>query len=197
MLSAYRLPNFSPNEKIIKIVRRDLIILLGRLLYGAVLIVLPLVLLALGLFYNPAWLSSPLIYPVLVLSASVYFLFIWLFIFFQFIDYYLDLWIITSERIIDIQQYGFFSRVIAEQRLYRIQDVASETHGFWATIFRYGEVYVQTAGEKQRFTFYQIPNPDDIRNTIIQLAEISKKKQYKIANPAVNANLTSVLDQNL
>jgi hypothetical protein len=88
----------------------------------------------------------------------------------------LDVWIITNERIIDIQQKGFFSRVISEQRHYRIQDVTSEVNGIIATVLKYGNVYVQTAGSKQRFFFHEVPNPEEVRNTIIRLAERSKRK---------------------
>ena len=65
---------------------------------------------------------------------------------------------------------------MAEQRLYRIQDVTSEVKGVLPTIFKYGNIYIQTAGEIERFIFEQIPNPDQIRDYIIKLAEDSKSK---------------------
>jgi len=128
------------------------------------------------LYSNPGLLAGPISYPLIILSASAYYLFIWLFFFFSFIDYYLDVWFITNERIIDIQQKGFFSRTISEQRLYRVQDVTSEVHGAVATIFKYGDVYAQTAGSKQRFFFHEIPHPEEVRNIIIKLVERNKKK---------------------
>ena len=86
---------------------------------------------------------------------------------------------ITSERIIDIQQKGFFSRVIAEHKLFRIQDVTSEVHGIIPTVFKYGDVYIQTAGTKQRFFFNQVPNPERVRNIIIKLVQRNKKKIHE------------------
>ncbi len=122
----------------------------------------------------PKLLVGAVSYPLIVLAISAYYLFIWLFFFFSFLDYYLDFWIITNERIIDVSQYGFFSRTIAEQRLFRVQDVTSEVHGFLPTIFRYGNVYVQTAGSKQRFLFHEIPHPERVRDKIIKLVEQNK-----------------------
>ena len=123
---------------------------------------------------NPNLLYGSISYPLIVLSISAYGLFIALFSFFSFIDYYLDIWLITSERIIDVRQEGFFSRTVAELKLSQIQDVASEQHGLWQFIFKFGYVYVQTAGEVQRFAFSQIPHPERIRDTIIKLAEAKK-----------------------
>ena len=76
----------------------------------------------------------------------------------------------------DIEQKGFFSRVISEHKIFRIQDVTSEVHGVFPTILRYGQVFVQTAGTKQRFNFRQIPNPNKIRDMIIKLVERKKRE---------------------
>ncbi len=176
MLSIYRLPGHLPNEKIIKVIRKDIFVLFKKIFLGALLALLPFFVLQIMLNSFPALLSGDLSYPLVVLGASAYYLFVWLFLFFSFIDYYLDIWIITNERIIDIKQEGFFSRVISEQRLNRIQDVTSEVTGIMPTILHYGDVFVQTAGTQQRFYFHQIPNPDKIRDAIIKLAEINKIK---------------------
>lgn len=176
MLSIYRLPNHIKNEKIVKVLRRDLFILFKKIVFFCMLLLLPLSFFWLMLEMYPNLLSGQISLPIVILLGSAYYLFIWLFFFFSFIDYYLDVWVITNERIIDVQQKGFFSRVIAEQRLYRIQDVVSEVHGFFPTVLKYGEVHIQTAGARQRFLFHEIPNPEKVRNMVIKLAERSKKK---------------------
>ena len=179
MLLLYRLPGKLPDEKIIKVLRRDAFILIKKILFFILLLVLPLV-----LFYivvtsiYPDILYGEISYPILLLIVSFYYFFLWVFFFFSFIDYYLDIWIITNERIINIEQEGFFARTISEQRLDRVQDVTSETQGFFPTIFRYGNVYVQTAGAKERFFFHEVPDPDKIRDIIIKLVEKSKAAHH-------------------
>ena len=175
MLFLYRLPGKLPEEKIIKVLRRDVFILIKKILFFALLFVLPLILfyLVVSSIY-PDILYGQVSYPIFLLIVSFYYLWLWVFFFFSFIDYYLDIWIITSERIINIEQQGFFARTISEQRLDRVQDVTSETQGFFPTIFKYGNVYAQTAGAKERFFFHEIPNPDQIRDIIIKLVERSK-----------------------
>ncbi len=171
ILSKYRLPNQLPGEEIIQIVRRDSFVLFRKVLFFILLALVPFIFLVIVINVFPGLLEGSLSYPALVLGSSAFYLFIWLFFFFSFIDYYLDIWIITSERIIDVRQEGFFSRVIAEQRLYRVQDVTSEIHGVFPTIFNFGDVYIQTAGEVQRFLFHEVPNPEIVRDTIAKLME--------------------------
>ena len=47
------------------------------------------------------------------------------------------------------------------------------------TLLSYGNIFIQTAGEKERFDFEQVPHPDQIRDQIIKLAEIDREKQSR------------------
>lgn len=170
----YSLPGRLPGEKIIKVIRRDFFILFKRMTLTAGLIILPALAGLMLLNLYPNLLDGPVSLPLIILSVSGYSLFVCLFSFFSFIDYYLDIWLITNERIIDVRQEGFFSRVVAEMKLFQIQDVTSELKGFWQFIFKYGDVHVQTAGTTQRFVFSQISHPEKVRDTIIKLAEAKK-----------------------
>jgi len=176
MLSLYRLQNKLPNEKILKVIRNYIFLLIQKVAMFLFLIILPLIFFYLILFPNAGFMGSELAYPLIILGTSIYYLFIWIFFFFSFIDYYLDVWIITNERIIDIEQRGFFSRIISEHKLFRIQDVNSEVHGIFPTLFRFGEVHVQTAGAVPKFQFHQIPYPEKIRDTVIKLAQRKRKE---------------------
>jgi len=176
MLSLYRLPNKIEGETIVRVVRKDFFILFLKILFFILLTVIPLGFFAIMAYVQPELFSGERSSSIIALGSSAYYLFVWLFFFFSFIDYYLDIWLITSERIIDIQQKGFFSRVISEQKLFRIQDVTSEVHGFVPTILKFGNVHVQTAGTKERFFFHEVPDPDEIRNIIIKLVRINQKK---------------------
>ena len=168
MLSIYRLPNKLPHEKVIQVIRKDIFILIRNIAFFLLLTILPLI------FFNI--IVAP---QTDLTSRELAYLFVWLFFFFLFIDYYLDVWIITNERIIDIEQRGFFSRIIAEHKLFRIQDVTSEVHGILATILRFGDVHVQTAGTEPRFQFRQVPYPDKVRDTVIKLVQRKRKEMER------------------
>lgn len=125
----------------------------------------------------PALLESPISRPALILLGGAYALSVWLFAFVRFVDYHLDSWIVTDDRVLNIEQHGLFSRTVAELDLSRIQDVTSEVHGIIPSIFGFGDVHVQTAGEKERFIFEQIPRPHEVRMKILELVEADRKRQ--------------------
>ncbi len=173
-----RLPDQLPDEQIVKILRRDIVILVKKI-FLFMMLVLFFLLFAFIMYTQVPEIQESDIFPALVLGSFAYFLFAWLFFFFSFIDFYLNVVVITNERIINIEQQGFFSRTISEQRLFRIQDVTSEVVGVWPTVFKYGKVYVQTAAEKERFIFEQIPDPNGVRDLLIKLAETDRERAGK------------------
>ena len=44
------------------------------------------------------------------------------------------------------------------------------------TFFDYGNVYIQTAGEKERFVFKDVGRPERVREDILRLVEADKKR---------------------
>ena len=171
MLSTYRLPGMMSGEKVIRIVRRGKFVFFKKLVFMAGLAVIPFGFFGLVLYSYPTLFSDPVYFPLIALGASSYYLFLWLFLFFLFIDYYLNVFAITSERIIDIKQEGFFAREISEQQIEKVQDVTSHVDGVFATLFGYGDILVQTAGNEDEMIFKEISHPDEIRDMIIRLAE--------------------------
>ncbi|MFA5076017.1 MAG: hypothetical protein WC480_01215 [Patescibacteria group bacterium] len=132
------LPDHLPNEKVEFVLRRHLFVAFGEGLLFIVLFAIPV-----GFYYFfkilfPHLLASEVVYTLLLLSVSVYYLYILLFAYTSFIDYWLDIWVVTNERIISIEQRGLFARKFSEQQLFLLQDVSSEVHGILATLFHFG-----------------------------------------------------------
>lgn len=162
-------------EKIEYLLRRHPITFFPTLILFLALIAVPpgLYLLINSMF--PNILASAIFYPLAVLVASIYYLSLYIFFYAQFIDFYLDLWIITNDRVVDIEQMGLFSRTISELDLFRIQDVTVEIHGLFSTLFHYGNITVKTASSGSHFVFHHIHNPNEIRQALIRLAEEDRK----------------------
>ena len=172
--------NLGPEEKIVLKLRRHILVFFGQF---SLIFLLAFVPLGAGWIINevrPDWIISIVGRTSLMLLASAYYLNIWLFALAVFTDYYLDAWIVTNERVIDIQQTGLFARTMAELELQRIQDVTSDVKGILPSILGYGNVHIQTAGEKERFIFEQIPKPHDTRHTLMNLVDKNRKE-----NPAI------------
>lgn len=166
-------------EHIVLILRRHGIIFLKDLLINIILFLIPVgAYLAINKLY-PELLEGQYSYPILLLFGSIYYFSVWLFFFTAIIDYYLDAWVLSNDRIINIKQHGLFSRTISEADLYKAQDVTSEVHGILPTLLNYGNVTVQTAGTEQKFLFEQVPNPHEVRKKIIDLVE-GDRKYHKV-----------------
>jgi hypothetical protein len=154
-----------PNEKIIASYRRHWL--------AFVFAIAPIVLLGLAVIFLPLFLNSfapdivddfsTLVFLGAVLALEV----LWIIGSLIIVDYYLDVWIVTNRRLVFIELHGAFSRIVSSVTLANIQDVSTEVHGILATILKYGEVKIQSAGTSGEFVFKQVPKPNNIKDLII------------------------------
>jgi hypothetical protein len=102
--------------------------------------------------------------------------------FINWLNYYLDIWIITDKRIVNIEQKRLFSREISSLRLDNIQDVKIEMHGIINTLFKIGNMQVQTSSPEIEFILPQAINPENVKHIIMEAhnREIEKVKTVKI-----------------
>ncbi len=158
----------SGNEKIIKVIHRHWFDIFQQF----IAVILLVIVLFAGFFVFPSifpTINGTNSYPVVVFMATLFFLLLWVYAFLIWIDYYFDIWIITSERVVNVEQKGLFLRTVSELKYNRIQDVTADVKGFFPTVLNYGDVHVQTAGEQSRFNFRHIPDPYRIKNLIMDL----------------------------
>lgn len=104
----------------------------------------------------------------LFLGSVLFYLFLWLYFTILFIDYYLDLWVITNTRILDIEQKGLFNREVTECYISKIEDMTVEIKGVLPTFMNYGDLYLKTASEKGELVFRQISNPNAVKNIVLE-----------------------------
>jgi uncharacterized membrane protein YdbT with pleckstrin-like domain len=175
------IPHPKKGEKVIMVLRRHWFILFIRILFWTIASLLPIGLRLMLEFIPTFNFTHPVMHALIVLFTSTYYLYIWLFAFHNFVDYYLDVWIITNHRIIDIEQHGLFARTVSELKLSRVQDVTHELRGFFGTFLNYGEVFIQSAGEKPRFVFKQIKGPRDVSRKIMNVVEETRRFQKMMA----------------
>lgn len=153
-----------PGEKVLLLVRRHPFFIIIRSIFFIVLFFLPI---GLGVWFFPQLQSRGLIEYFLFLSG-LWHLFVWSVMFYALTMYTLDVWIVTDRRIIDSIQHGFWSRTISELHLSRIQDISVETCGIIQTLFKFGDLQVQTAGAEEKFKFIQIPHPERVKDEIMK-----------------------------
>jgi hypothetical protein len=147
------------------------------------LIAIPVLTFAVYWAKNPDFANST-IGDALFMSLSIFVLFMLAAQLYGFVDYYLDVYIVTNQRIVDISQGGFFKRQISELHLHQVQDVNASVDSFWGTLLHFGDVHIQTAGERENFVFKSIPHPYGVAKKIIDLhethiEELSKTKKSR------------------
>ncbi|MES2087896.1 MAG: PH domain-containing protein [Patescibacteria group bacterium] len=162
------------DEKVVLLVREHPLVIILKLLYLVPLAFIPILI---GLFSTPFLIANQLLNLFLFLS-SVYYLMLWQSLFYSLTMYTLDVWIVTDKRIIDSIQRGFFRRIVSELHLDRVQDTSVNTTGLFQTIFKFGDVEVQTAGRENWFKFEKVPHPERVKDAIMQAVE--EKKQSSV-----------------
>lgn len=159
------------NEKIILALHRHWVALLGKILLILILIFAAFI--GSVFFIIATDNPSPFLYYLFWFGLSVYLSAIYLMTFIFWMDYYLDMWIVTNERILDIEHFGIFRREVSEFLISQVQDVTVEIPGMMASFLRYGNIRVQTAGEKS-FAGVNIPHPDKAKDVIIHQVHLSR-----------------------
>jgi len=181
MFTSHYFPGKEKDENIILVLRRHWFVILKFIARFLLFAAIPVGIYFVIVNFYPALINNTnsLSYALLFLGASFYYLFIWLLLFATWLDYYLDVWIVTNKRIISIELRGLFSRVVSELRITRVQDVTSEIRGIIPTFLNYGNVNIQTAAEEERFNFKQVPHPDFVKRKIIELHNEEGKIEMK------------------
>ncbi|MEA3406757.1 MAG: cyclic nucleotide-binding domain-containing protein [Chloroflexota bacterium] len=113
-------------------------------------------------------------YPLVLIPVVVFLLgLLW----WNINDWGNDLYIVTEDRIIDIEKRPLFmSEERREASLGMIQNVNLEIPNLIASAFNYGSVIIQTAGAGS-FTFDNVPNPHDVQNEIFRHIEAFRAAQ--------------------
>ena len=116
-----------------------------------------------GQFQQWAWLAA----VILILVAAGFFgrfYFCWK----------MSQYILTSKRVVYIQRRGIFSKTEAQAPLERIQDVILETSGLAATIFKFGNVKIQTAGTEKVLELPLMNNPRQFQQKMMTRLNIER-----------------------
>lgn len=154
-----------PQEKVVFLCRRHwwafLVAILKTFLMVAVMLV---ALMAVDQMYPRLSLFSR---ELFLLILFVVFEVLWIGLFLVIADFYLDVWIVTNERLIFMEIHGLFSRTVNSVDYRNVQDVSASVHGIIATFLKFGDVTIQSAGTHGAFRFHRIPKPNEVKERIL------------------------------
>ena len=160
-----------PGEHVVKEARKHWFLFAATLLPYAILALIPFALP--GLLRLAPVMAGYAAYidytqPLMRAALGVWLLVVWTGAFSAFTRYYLNLWVLTDRRIVDIKQRTYFNREVSSLLLNRVQDVTSDVSGVLSSLLDIGTIHVQSAGEDEEFIMAGIPRPMQMRDLIMK-----------------------------
>lgn len=95
-----------------------------------------------------------------------------------FLMWFFNVYIVTDERVIDVDFHSMIHRNVSYAKIENIEDVTAKSVGPLSTVFDYGTILIQTAGEKTQFEFDHVPQPAKITKLLNEL--ILEEEREKI-----------------
>ena len=93
----------------------------------------------------------------------------------SFLDWFFNVCVVTDETVFDVDFTNLIYREISETDLGHIQDVTVRMGGVVRTMFDYGDVFIQTAGEVPRIEFEAVPHPDKVAKILRELCFLEEE----------------------
>lgn len=93
----------------------------------------------------------------------------------NFLYWFFNIYIVTNERVVDIDFLYLLYKRFSQAELTKIQDLSYASGGILATVFDYGNVIIETAGEAPNLEFGKVPHPQKVVETIRSVAGLGTK----------------------
>lgn len=97
----------------------------------------------------------------------------------SFLAWFFNINVITDERIIDIDFENLIYKRVSSAKIDNIEDVTSSTGGFIRSLLSFGNVLIQTAGEKNEFEFRDVPQPEKVIKVINEMILEEEREQQE------------------
>lgn len=165
-----------PGEHIVAETRKHWLLFVASFLPYAILLLLPFALPKLLVLAPPlAPFAAYFAYdtPLARVFLGTWLLIVWTGAWGAFTRYFLNVWVLTNNRIVTIKQASFFDREVSSLFLSRVQDVTTEVTGVLSSFLNIGTIHVQTAGATNEFSMSGIPKPEQLRNIILKYVSVS------------------------
>jgi len=118
-------------------------------------------------FFYLRWYSMSV--EALTIGISCYLMIILGLVLHTFVDYYLDMFIVTQDRIILVRQNGFFNQQHDEMNIDNIDEIGVDVKGLVRSVFDYGDIVLHSGSDEAVLTIHDIGNPNTISKKIMEL----------------------------
>lgn len=156
--------NLKEGERLLRLIRRDVLAQLGPALLAALIVLLDFFLIAFFFAHRP-W--GVLLFFILLLVGVVLAIRVVL-------EWQLNALLVTDERIICVRQRGLFSRSVSEAVHANVTDVRFAVKGVLPTMLGLGSLEVQTAGEGENLRLDGVRRPAELQAMITTALRTSR-----------------------
>jgi hypothetical protein len=156
-------------EKVVLLLRRHAITNLRWIFIATAMVFVPFVLTLLLKFdFIPGEFR--------LIGVLAWYLVIFAYILENFLNWFFNVYVITDERVVDIDFVNLIYKEVSDANIDKIQDVTYKMGGVSRSMFNYGDVLIQTASEIPNFEFLAVPSPDKIAK-ILQDLRIEERQE--------------------
>lgn len=152
--------NLRPWEKIELVLKRHIIVYVILWLYFVLAIITSLTL------YVFIWFTI-----VSNLLNVLFWMFLVNFFLIEWLDHELDMYVVTNNRIIWVEQTAFLNRNVSECNLGQVQEVNSRTKWFFSNMLNYWTLSIQTAWNKTTMKMNFCPNSMQEARKILNIVD--------------------------
>jgi len=156
---SYRFQGQQPNEDVVLFTRQHPFVLLHPFLWVALIMLLPLVV---YIFTGSNTVLGLVLLGCLILAC-------WRGIL-AWYSWNNSIFLITTHRVVLLEQRGLLHREFSESGLSTIQQVSHEIKGLLHTVFGYGGIVIYTGNSQAPFSIPNIPDPYEIQQEIQRAA---------------------------
>lgn len=143
---------------------------------------IPWILLSIVMLFVPTFVSSLKVLDTVPSNFRFIFILMWylftlIYILENFLTWFFNVYIVTDERIIDIDFYNLIYKEVSDANIDKIQDVTYKMGGVTRTLFNFGDIIIQTASELPNFDFTAVPKPDMVAK-ILQDLRMEEQQEF-------------------
>ena len=80
----------------------------------------------------------------------------------KFYFWYFNIGVVTNQKIVDVDAHNLINTITTASTVDKVEEVEKKSLGVFSSVFDYGDIHVQTAGEKPNIEFIKIPHPSEV-----------------------------------
>ncbi len=162
-----------PGEKVILFLRQHFVVLIAPFVTLLVMALVPFAFFG-GVALLEADITSIIGPGYWVVATLLWYLITFGVLLEKLVSWFNNTYLLTNERIIDVDFHNLLSKKVSYAHLDNIEDVSQQVGGIARLFFDYGHVHIQTAAEQREFDFLSVPKPAKVSLAIQKEARLEK-----------------------